>query len=259
MLIHQRFWRAVAEASAAVAVAMAAAGHESAAVEELGDGVLVALGPGRYVNRSIGVGPDLDDHDLTVIERFFTDRGLAPSVQLTSWAGEETLERLTARGYRPQWFRSVFATALPLPDLAARDHLEIVEVDERSLQPWLETLVEGNEIAGEGPRAISDEYGLAAHLAVGSTDLLAFANGHPAGCGSLQITSGVGLLGGAATRPPHRGRGIQGALLRHRIRLAAEAGCDLVASTALPAGPSARNLQRHGLRLIDTQLVLTAY
>jgi GNAT superfamily N-acetyltransferase len=71
------------------------------------------------------------------------------------------------------------------------------------------------------------------------------------------MASGVGLLGGAATRAGHRGIGVQSALLRHRIRLAAEKGCDLTAATALPAGVSARNLRRHGLHLIDTQLVVT--
>ena len=50
---------------------------------------------------------------------------------------------------------------------------------------------------------------------------------------------------------------MQCALLRHRIRRAAELGCDVVAATALPAGASARNLLRHGLRLVDTHIVMT--
>lgn len=257
--MHDRVWRAEAEAAAAVAEAMRSRGNDEAAVEPLGDGVLVALGKGRYVNRAIGVGPDLDGGALDVIERFFSARGLPGSVQLTSWASEETLERLSSRGYLPEWFRSVFAMALPGPDVAPPvDGIEIVVVDDRNLDDWLAVLADGNEIATPEGRAVSDEFGRAAHHAAGSTDLLALVDGEAVGCGSLQVASGVGMFGGAATRPSHRGRGVQGALLQHRMRLAADLGCDLVASTALPAGASARNIQRHGLHLVDTQLLMTA-
>jgi len=104
---------------------------------------------------------------------------------------------------------------------------------------------------------ISDEFGRGVHSA-GSADFLAVVAGRAVGCGSLQVASGVGLLGPAATRPADRGRGVQSALLRHRIRCAADLGCDVVAASALPAAASARNLLRHGLRLVDTQLVMTA-
>jgi GNAT superfamily N-acetyltransferase len=230
-----------------------------AAVEAMGDGVLVAMGPGRYVNRAIGVGPDLDDRDLDVIERFYAERGLPPSVQLSSWAGEATLERLTARGYGPRWFRSVFAATLPTKAVAAPvDGVEIVEVDDHNLDEWLDVIAGGNEIHDDPGRMVSDEFSRAAHGATGSIDLLALADGRAVGCGSLQLTSGVAVLGGAATLPGHRGRGVQGALLRHRLRLAATLGCSLVAVTAEPSGASARNVGRVGLPLVDTQVVVTA-
>lgn len=259
--VDRRFWRSEAEAAAAVAEAMRIAGNVAAAVEALGDGAVVTLGPGRYVNRAIGVGPELEDRDLDVIEQFFSRRGLRASAQVSSWASSATLDRLSSRGYRPQWFRSVFAAALPLPLPEASpqiDSIGIVEVDDRNLHEWLGVLAEGNGITTAEGRATSDEFALAAHRAVGSVDLLAVVDGHALGCGSMQIASGVGWLGGAATRPTDRGRGVHTALVRYRIRLAAEAGCEFIAATALPAGASARNLLRHGLHLIDTQLVVTA-
>jgi GNAT superfamily N-acetyltransferase len=254
-----RFWRAEADDAAAVAEAMRLDGNDAAAVETLGDGALVALGPGRYVNRAIGVGPDLEDGHIEVIERFFSHRGLRASAQFTSWASDATLDRLAARGYRPQWFRSAYAAALPGPDVSSHpDSIEIVDVDDRNLEEWLDVVADGNQIITAEDRDISDEFGRAAHRAPGAADLLAIVDGHAVGCGSLRVSSAVGLLGGAATRPGHRGIGVQSALLRHRIRLAAEMGSDLIAATALPAETSARNLLRHGLHLIDTQLVMTA-
>jgi GNAT superfamily N-acetyltransferase len=261
-----RVWRAEAEATARVTRAMAQfAGTDAVASRPLGDGVLVALGPGRYVNRAIGVGPDLDDADLDAVEEFFASRGLPPSVQLSSWVSEQTLARMSSRGYRPQWFRSVFARALPIPDpptrandIDERDRIGIVAVGDEELDVWLDVLAEGNEVATAEGRVISDEFGRGAHRAVGSADFLAIIDGRAVGCGSLQVVSDVALLGGAATQPAHRGRGVQSALLRHRVRRATELGCNVVAATAVSAGASARNLLRHGLRLVDTQLVMTA-
>jgi GNAT superfamily N-acetyltransferase len=254
-----RFWRAEADDAVAVAQAMRLDGNDAAAVETLGDGALVALGPGRYVNRAIGVGPDLEDGHIEVIERFFSHRGSRASVQLTSWASDATLDRLAARGFRPQWFRSAFAAALSGPDGSPQPNsIAVVDVDDRNLDEWLEVLADGNEITTAGDRIISDEFGRAAHRTPGAANLLAIVDGRAVGCGSLRVASGVGLLGAAATRPGHRGSGVQSALLRHRMRLAADMGCDLIAATALPAGASARNLLRHGLHLVDTQLVMTA-
>jgi GNAT superfamily N-acetyltransferase len=57
---------------------------------------------------------------------------------------------------------------------------------------------------------------------------LALDGDEPAGAGGLFALDGVGYLGLAATLPEQRGKGAQGLLLAHRIRRAAELGCDLV-------------------------------
>ena len=91
----------------------------------------------------------------------------------------------------------------------------------------------------------------------GSFHLVALVDGTTAACGSLHVVDGVGWLGGAATLPAQRGTGLQTALVRHRLRMAAEMGCTFAAATALPDGQSARNLERLGFRLAYTQAVLT--
>lgn len=230
---------------------------EPAAAQPVGGGAVVAHGPGGYVNRAIGIGPSVTEADLDAIGSFFSTRDLPPSIQVSSHADADTLVRLVARGYAPQWFRSVFAAPLPL--IALSKGFEILPVDDSLTNLWMETLAAGNEIVDPVARASSDEFATAAHRAAGSHDFLAFVEGEPAACGSLQVIGEVGWLGGAATRPSHRGRGLQAALLTHRTTAAAaHLGCTAVAATALPGGTSARNLVRAGLSLVDVQLVLTA-
>lgn len=261
-----RLLAAEAATIAATAAAMAATADHPVACEPMGLGALVALGPGRFVNRAVGVGPHLDPTEIERIERFYIGMDLAPSLQLSATADGETLRFLTAAGFRPDWFRSLHARNVADPAdpdttvslaVGRGGPFTVVVVDDDALGLWLDVLADGNGITITTDRVLSDEYALAAHSAAGAVDLLAFDGDTPVGCGSIQVAGTTAWLGGAATIPAHRGRGVQSALLAYRLALARSHGCDVVAATATPGGPSARNLHRSGLPLVDTQLILT--
>ena len=75
-----------------------------------GDGALVAFGPGRYVNRAIGVAlDDIDDAGLDALETFYAASHLPPSLEVASWAPAALVARLAERGYVVEWFRNVYA------------------------------------------------------------------------------------------------------------------------------------------------------
>lgn len=254
---------------AAIGRRMAELGNTEVAVEPMGAAALVAFGPGRYVNRAIGLGPDLDRPQIATIDRFYAELGLPAALQLSSTARPETLTWLEQAGFRLTSFRSVYA-GLPdrrRPDgrdpdrrrLGGDDHdrYRLVAVDEHNEQQWLDVLAEGNETTTAAARATSDEYARAAHRVEGSVDVLAWDGDQAVGCGSIHVIGDTAWLGGAATRPTARNRGVQGQLLRYRLGLARDRGCRMVAATATPGGPSARNLIRAGLRLVDTQVVLS--
>jgi len=228
-------------------------------VERLGNGALVASGPDRYVNRAIGITiGELTPGDVDAVERFYAGRGLDPMIELSSWAPATTVAVLRAGGYAVEWFRSMFATA-PAPIAAPDDGACRISVVTDDLVPgWLDVLAIGNAIDDLHRRAISDEHALANRIATGVTNFVALdaASGAVIGCGSTQIIDGIAWVGGAATLPDARGRGIQSALLLHRIAVAAAAGCELVAATAVTNGGSARNLGRLGFSHVQTQAVV---
>ncbi|MBX3274275.1 MAG: hypothetical protein KF729_28670 [Sandaracinaceae bacterium] len=73
-----------------------------------------------------------------------------------------------------------------------------------------------------------------------------------AAAGGLYVEGAAANLAFAATRPEHRGRGAQSALMARRLRLALDLGCTLVTSETGEAAPgdpqhSFRNMTRHGL------------
>ncbi len=234
------------------------AAEDRARAVAFASGTLAAFGPGRYVNRAVGVSLDeLDDDQLDELEAYFTDAGVPPSLEVASWAPASLLARLAARGYTISWFRNVYVAALD--DRLPPEHpaMTVDEVTDDTLEQWLAVLRVGNELTTPDAVAISDEWARASRDVAGTTDYLAHLDGVAAGCGSIAPESGVGWIGGATTVPAYRRRGVQGALIRRRMTAAYEAGCDLAVVTAVPSGDSARNVARLGFTLAYCQAVLT--
>lgn len=223
-------------------------------------GALVSTGAGGYVNRAVGIGDaTITVGDIDEFEAFYESRHQSPSIEVSSWADATLLEHVRQRQYTADWFRSVFVGEV-IPN--ARDvrpvpTVEIGMVDEALVGTWLDVLYEGVAVKSAAARAVSDAFGRARVGVAQSTSFIAWLDGEPAGCGTVECGDGVGWCGAAATVPRLARRGVQSALLRHRIGWANDAGCDLVAATAIPAGVSARNLLRHGFELAYSQLVMT--
>ena len=245
--------------AAQLAAAMATIAPESAAQAQPFDGgSLVAFGPGRYLNRAIGVGlgGTTADEVVPAIDSFYGERGLAPSLELSPWTDPTIVRPLSASGYRVDWFRSVFVAALPVTTTEPIEPHVIEQVTAAQL-PVRQAILAGDAAVGTEARRISDEMCETAHVLPGALDFVALVDGEAAACGSLNIADRIGWVGGAATLPKHRDRGLQTALIAHRLRLAHELGCDLAAASALPNGQSAQNLLRLGFQLLYTQAVLT--
>ncbi len=106
------------------------------------------------------------------------------------------------------------------------------------------------------PRWLAPWFGAIAG-ATGWHCFLAFDGEKPVATGALFAAIDGGWLGFGATLPSHRRRGAQSALLAARIRRAAELGlsCIVAGSGADSAGPSFRNLERAGFRLVSVEPV----
>jgi GNAT superfamily N-acetyltransferase len=84
--------------------------------------------------------------------------------------------------------------------------------------------------------------------------LIAELDGAPVGAAAMCLPGGVVLLAGACTVPEARRRGVQLALLHHRLSMAVDQGCDLAMMGALPGSASQRNAERHGFRVAYTRI-----
>jgi GNAT superfamily N-acetyltransferase len=255
----RRIEHSAAVFGAQLAEAMATIAPESRATARSFDGgSLVAFGPGRYVNRAIGVGlgGTAADEVVAAINSFYGERGMAPSLELSPWTDPAIVRQLGADGYRVDWFRNVFVADLPVTTTEPIEPHVIEQVTAATVQVR-QAILAGDAAVGTDARRTSDEMCETARILPGALDFLARVDGETAATGSLNVADGIAWIGGAATLDTHRGQGLQTALIAHRVRLAHELGCDLAAATALPNGQSAQNLLRLGFQLVYTQAVLT--
>lgn len=250
-----------------VAFARARAGFDPASgAEHLAVAGGVAVWTGQFGSRAQAVGLEgpVTDTELGRLHRFLAapHRGDGRAeIELCPLGVEALAGALDRHPHGLHGFRNVYATAVPAPplDTIGPTGLTIEPVVGERLAVWSRVLLDGfgyppgqrrdgvarwNDMMGTVPEA---------------TLLLASLRGEPVGASSVlvhELSDGgrVASLGGTTTLGPHRRRGVQLALLRHRLGLAAGAGCDLAVVTADPGSSSGRNARRAGFALAYTNV-----
>ena len=212
------------------------------------------------VTQSFGLGlfEEITADELDVIERFFRDRGALPIHEVSPFAGLATLELLCARHYRPVEISSVLYREVETPaegnvsEKQGEARARLISPAEN--QRWAEISAGG--WAAEHPEVLAtvSQLGAVVSASEGSVCFLGEVNGQAGAAGVLRMHEGVALFGGSATLPAFRRRGLQGVLLRERMRHAAEAGCDLAMMVAEAGSNSQRNAERKGFRIAYTRL-----
>ena len=133
---------------------------------------------------------------------------------------------------------------LAIKELAHASTEDSTVVDARDADVFLDVLLAGYEVDGVLAAFIRAEHRLPA-----VRGFLVLERGERMAAGAMSLHGDVAVLGGAATLRVHRGKGAQTRLLRHRLRIAADAGCALAVATARGDSVSAANLRRAGFRL----------
>lgn len=235
-----------------------------AIVRPVGAGVAVFIRPGSPFNKLIGAGLDapIDDAVLDELERVLADRREPVRVELATLAAPETGTRLTERGYRLLGFENVLARRLTGEAPPAGD-IRIERITGAPEAVWRDIVTEG-AAAPDGTGAPPDDYSHEVLDAAMTDSLaardcaryLAYVDGIAAGGASVCVHDGVALLGGSATLPAHRRRGVQAALIRQRLHDAHAAGADLAVVTTAPGTRSQANLMKFGFALVYARAIL---
>jgi len=234
-------------------------GRGPSEVFELAGGVVAMGGAGSYVNAGFGLGigsSSFTVNDAVVLEAAARRMGVGAAVQVSVASSPSVRAVLYHRGYQTTDIRNALWLEPNRTPLASPDRsFQIVLVDESTVQTWTDTTALGWGHLTVAARRRSDDFSRAAFMGEHEQLLLACdaQDDRPVGCASITIRDGVATLGAMCTLPAERNRGVQTALVRHRIAMAREENCDLVATLPAPRGGSERNLLRLGFSLAYDQ------
>lgn len=182
---------------------------------------------------------------LEAFEAFSVQYGQPATLHLLSAFAAPVLPLLKERGYGLEYVLHAY-----VHDLANLPEQAPIQIRAEEAGAWAALAARG---FGPGAEEIMS---VVAH-APGTRLFVAEMNGMPAATAALSVTGGVAAFHGTATFPEFRARGLQTALLAHRLQAAAGAGADLASVFVTPGSGSERNVQRAGFRLVGARLTLT--
>lgn len=215
---------------------------------EVAGGFASFAGVGSPLTHAIGLGLNgpVTAAEMDRMEEFYRARGSAVNVDLCPHADWTFIELLGERGYRIVECNNVMAGAV----VGSADSRVAVTND---MALWTRTMLEGFFTRTEftemeldlGPRLLNME---------NASAWLAWVEGTPAAAGAMNIRGKLALLFADSTVEKYCGKGLHLALIRARLRRAAEVGCDLATASTVPGSISQRNYERAGFRVAYTKL-----
>jgi GNAT superfamily N-acetyltransferase len=255
--LARRIELAEAEAAVAGAEAMRDVQHAvKAAVEGIAGGFAVYCGANSPVTQAVALGLDgpVTGEEFERLEEFFFSRKEAVRVETCPMADASLFELLGERGYRVTEFSNVMARPIEKGQVwESSAGVEIRRAGREELDLW--TLTVSQSFAEHFP-VTQEMLSVMKMFALGRNMecYLARIEGRVVGGATLSLRGKTAGFFGAGTLPEFRNRGVQTALLHTRMRRAAESGCDLAVSLALPGSHSQRNITRIGFRTLYTRV-----
>lgn len=225
----------------------------------LAGGHAVLWGAGLFVNRAMAAGVDasISDDEFELLESRSRAVGVEPAIEVSPATRPDARLAAERRGYVAAAALSALRCRLTDAHASTPDPSYAVVGATDQLAVWQEVAALGWGHEARAARRASDAFAAAAAVIDGDGFVLARDGDRPIGCASLNVTAGVATLRGMSTVPAERRRGVQAALIHHRLQLAHAAGCDVATTTVRPGGDSERNLRRHGFEPWFTITILT--
>lgn len=227
-------------------------------------GGIASYGEGvGWINHAtlVGLGEDVPDAELDKMEAFYRERCQTPKIEITTFATEAFLAQLAARRYVIEHFENVLTRPLGAGDdpFAAipgglPPDLEISRTDTSGDAACRRHAILVS--SGFMPTPIPEPHiGMAIRSIrhPRSVGFMAHVGEEPAGACGMEIFEHEGIrtcaLWGTTVLEPFRRRGIQRALIAHRLSFAIERGCELAFIESKPGISTERNAARLGFEL----------
>ncbi len=228
----------------------ATASNSGVSVEEIGGGWAIFHQVDSPITQAIGFGLSggIDAAGLDRLESFFHQRGSAAVIDLCTLADSSLLGMFHERGYVVREISNVLARRLdPAEEFASSPEIEVEPATAQEYPAWARLVMQGFSGQDDVPE---EQLAMMTSANPWPEAFFGLRNGTRGAAAAMDVHAGLATFFGDATLVRARGQGLQLALIRHRLRRAAELGCDLATAAVVPGGISHRNYERAGFQLI---------
>jgi hypothetical protein len=223
-------------------------------IEQIAGGWAIFHHRDSPVTQAIGVGMygDVPQSELDRLEEFFHSRGSPVIIDLCTLAHPNFVGLVQERGYMLREISHVLARRLDPSETFAEpaSGIAIKPVAPGEFPSWARLMLQGfaeqDDIPAEQVAVLSANPWPEAFMGLWESS--------PAAAAAMDVHVGLATFIGDATPVRARGRGLQLALIRHRLQRAAELGCDLASASVLPGSGSNRNYERAGFELVYARI-----
>ncbi|CAN5264791.1 hypothetical protein BH10ACI1_BH10ACI1_14460 [soil metagenome] len=204
----------------------------------------------------LGVFDEITNAELDKLEAFFKKHDAPVFHEVSPMADISLMALLNERGYQPIELTNVMFQEIDdennlNPAINPQITTRIIEKGEEKL--WAQTSTSGWATEMEGLAEFMFQFGQISAQASGGFPFLAELDGKAIAAGMLFIYDDVAILAGASTVPEGRRNGAQMALLKARLKFAADQGGTIATMGALPGSQSQRNAEKNGFRIAYTR------
>lgn len=245
--------------------------------ERIMGGVMSFLEPGSWANQACGVGlaGPVEEADVDRFVEYYTSRGVEPKVEVCQFADESLLKALGDRGFELRQFETVLVREID-PDASALGGLTHGwPVDDEGRKMTIERVDPNDEaLVLESWRvAMSGFMDEPSDPTEGQLEMHRQIVGHPhgefivakfgdtiVGAGGAEYPRGddisVVVLFGVSVLDEWRRRGVQQAMIAHRVEQGRHKGAKVAAIHSLPGASTDRNSMRLGFAPSYTKAIM---
>ncbi len=233
----------------------------NAAAQPIGGGHMIFAGVGSLIGRAVGLGFDgpASPADLDRLEEFYRSRGAPAQIDVCPLTDSGLMEMVKEHGYGLLELNNVLYRRLAGEELIgpAPEGARIRAGRREEAETFCGILQRSFFPQGDAP---NDFAAMVAPLfqMEGALTFVAEVEGKTVACGAGLVIPErkVVALFGAGTLAEFRGRGLQTTLLRLRMQVAAQAGCDVAVIVTQGGATSQRNAERLGFRVAYSKATL---
>ena len=218
---------------------------------------------GSKLNKVVGFGMSgpVSTSSLIEIEILFAREGMQTNIALCPYADPTALNVLAERGYGISGFINTYAKLLTDEDVKEGlkenvNGVEVSKIEDGRSEAFVRASFEGHKDNGRSELLLKKLARMAV-LRADTSIYFATIEGKVAGSAGLALieTSGgkVAHLYIDSTLPGYRGKGVQTALFKERLKDARKAGYEVASVATRPGTGSSRNIERAGFRLAFTK------